>query len=319
MDNRLFYFGKLPAFGDFVRYNATGKEALDFDQWLQEGIYAARIQLGNTYDTAFERAPISHFYFNLDPLYFLIGVWKPSMDKVGRKFPFVIAARLLKQQMIMSNYLIPLCFELFFQEATGILSFASAAHELAELNHSIDKLDLSFIDSNRSLAEKYDEYITNTTVNSFWHQIFGANADAPKSLLMANLVDILLPLRGKDLTRMSLGLKFPISADREIMQLNASFWLDVSSRLTGNSINYSHFFLSIPGEIDKANFQLFFRLPSAKSFVTLIKPDFDNDFICDLENEGSERIENPKELFLPQYRALFEKPDVTLKEMLQLI
>ncbi|MGH7450302.1 MAG: TagF domain-containing protein, partial [bacterium] len=32
-------FGKLPSYGDFIRHNAASREALDFDQWIQQGLH----------------------------------------------------------------------------------------------------------------------------------------------------------------------------------------------------------------------------------------------------------------------------------------
>ena len=35
-------FGKLPIYADFIRYNASGPEIQEMDQWFQEGIHSAK-------------------------------------------------------------------------------------------------------------------------------------------------------------------------------------------------------------------------------------------------------------------------------------
>jgi len=41
------FFGKLPGFTDFIKYNAAGKEILSIDNWLQEGLALVKLKYKN--------------------------------------------------------------------------------------------------------------------------------------------------------------------------------------------------------------------------------------------------------------------------------
>lgn len=89
-------FGKLPSRGDFVvrRLDAACREGLD--TWLQAGIATSRRQMGDDWLDAYLNAPVWRFVLGADvcgsaPL---AGVLMPSVDRVGRYFPLVLAAQL---------------------------------------------------------------------------------------------------------------------------------------------------------------------------------------------------------------------------------
>ena len=89
-------FGKLPSRGDFVtrRLDPACRDALD--AWLQAGILTSRRVLGDAWLRAYLNAPVWRFACPAGacgdaPL---AGVLMPSMDRVGRYFPLVLAAQL---------------------------------------------------------------------------------------------------------------------------------------------------------------------------------------------------------------------------------
>ena len=74
------FFGKLPAYGDFVRHNASKNEVIAFDQWLQQGIQSSKNLMNINWNSVFDNSPAFHFHFYLNPQQSLIGIWHPSMD-----------------------------------------------------------------------------------------------------------------------------------------------------------------------------------------------------------------------------------------------
>ena len=90
-------FGKLPSRGDFVtrRLDPACRDALD--TWLQASILTSRRVLGDAWLRAYLNAPIWRFACPAGacgdaPM---AGVMMPSLDRVGRYFPLVLAAQLL--------------------------------------------------------------------------------------------------------------------------------------------------------------------------------------------------------------------------------
>jgi type VI secretion system protein ImpM len=90
----LGFYGKIPARGDFVRNGLPHAFIDPWDRWLQQGIAASRVELGDEWVAAWLEAPI--WSFALGPGVCgpdaVLGLWMPSVDRVGRHFPLTLAA-----------------------------------------------------------------------------------------------------------------------------------------------------------------------------------------------------------------------------------
>jgi|GEM_PF-4122890 len=84
------YFGKLPAFGDFLRHNASKPEMQNFDKWLQEGLYYAKNALKPDFENHFASLTMSFFYPDKETGNILVGGLKASNDQIGRHYPFYV-------------------------------------------------------------------------------------------------------------------------------------------------------------------------------------------------------------------------------------
>lgn len=90
------FFGKLPARGDFVSRRLDEAFRSAFDTWLQRSVATSKRQLGPGWLPTYLRSPIWRFVLgpNLCGEAPALGVMIPSVDRVGRYFPFIIAAQL---------------------------------------------------------------------------------------------------------------------------------------------------------------------------------------------------------------------------------
>ena len=87
-------FGKLPARGDFVREGLPRDFTDPWDDWWRHGIAATQAQAGDAWVASWLEAPVWRFVLppGLCGREAALGVWMPSVDKVGRYFPLTIAA-----------------------------------------------------------------------------------------------------------------------------------------------------------------------------------------------------------------------------------
>ena len=90
------FYGKLPCRGDFVGRQLSRGFIDVWDRWLQEGLEAARQQMGEDWLEYYLATPVWRFL--LDPGIAgpapVIGVLMPSVDQVGRYFPLTVATEL---------------------------------------------------------------------------------------------------------------------------------------------------------------------------------------------------------------------------------
>lgn len=90
MVNSISFYGKLPTTGDFISRNLDQKKIQKVDDWLVSGLFAL-IQSNENWIDDYLSAPVWSFVLSKgvwgDDL--LYGAIMPSVDRVGRYFPFV--------------------------------------------------------------------------------------------------------------------------------------------------------------------------------------------------------------------------------------
>jgi type VI secretion system protein ImpM len=87
-------FGKIPQRGDFVSSNLPHSFIDAWDEFLREFLSTSRAALGEQWLETYLHGPIWRFIF--EPAHLVssavAGVLMPSVDSVGRYFPFTVAA-----------------------------------------------------------------------------------------------------------------------------------------------------------------------------------------------------------------------------------
>ena len=88
------FYGKIPARGDFVGVSLPARFVDPWHQWVQQMLLASRAELGDAWLPAWLEAPVWRFAFAAGVCGpdAAIGLWMPSVDRVGRHFPLAFAA-----------------------------------------------------------------------------------------------------------------------------------------------------------------------------------------------------------------------------------
>ncbi|MET0053448.1 MAG: type VI secretion system-associated protein TagF, partial [Candidatus Thiodiazotropha sp. 6PLUC10] len=89
-------YGKIPALGDFVTRRLPRSFIAPWETWMQEAIANSREQLGDFWLDNYLTSPI--WRFSLSPGICgeqgWAGILMPSVDRVGRYYPFTLATKL---------------------------------------------------------------------------------------------------------------------------------------------------------------------------------------------------------------------------------
>jgi type VI secretion system protein ImpM len=275
--------GKLPTFADFVRYNATARETLAFDQWIQHGLYYAQQCLRTEWDASLEDAPALNFLFWPENSgRFLVGHLRPSKDRSGRRYPFVVSLIVDRFRYGAARaHLVPIVFASFLERAGQFVDLAMQGLDAREIPERVEALSMPV--ELESGEEEYRRFLHGTTVRAFCSEIPGPCDGQGRHALIENLADVLLPFRQRPIVRLFLGLRFPLSVISSRSCLEASFWLDASVRMIKQRDVTPLLFWTTGGSGSGGTAHLFFRPPSPKAFVNLIKPELESDTICVLE------------------------------------
>lgn len=89
-------YGKLPAHGDFISRELSASFIRVWDEWLQGIIANSQEQLGENWQSIYLTSPIWRFVLSRGVIdeNAWAGIILPSVDKIGRYFPFSIVTRL---------------------------------------------------------------------------------------------------------------------------------------------------------------------------------------------------------------------------------
>jgi type VI secretion system protein ImpM len=137
-DCAIGFYGKIPSRGDFVRSGLPRGFINPWDAWLRGGIAASWTVLGADWLDAWMEAAVWNFALSpgLCGPDAVLGLWMPSVDRVGRYFPLTLAA-VVKEGELSD----------LVRESGGFLTAAERAGRDA-LEHDIGPDDLA----NRILA-----------------------------------------------------------------------------------------------------------------------------------------------------------------------
>jgi type VI secretion system ImpM family protein len=309
--------GKLPSFGDFVKYNASAREALAFDQWLQHGLYTAQTQLGRNWERTFLAAPAYDFLFwpeNTER--FLIGHIRPSHDRSHREYPFSVSLIVDRPRLGDSRVVLaPFLFSEFLAGARNLVERAMNGLELQEIVEATQALAVPLTVAADQEVGRHARFLEETSFREFCIRLFGDAAGAKRQVLFQHLIEILLPLRQWSMQRLKFGLRFPLPADGRLPAHEASYWLELCAKITGAAqFTPVAFWTSTEGSASRHLF-LFFRQPSPKVFLQLLLPEEEQESVCILEKGEPGAVAAPA--FTPRHQALLDDPAVSLKTILE--
>jgi type VI secretion system protein ImpM len=87
-------YGKLPAKRDFIALSATRDFLLVWEAWVQGGVSASMLRLGEGWRSAYLTAPIWRFWLGAEICgETILGAFMPSLDGVGRYHPLTVFVR----------------------------------------------------------------------------------------------------------------------------------------------------------------------------------------------------------------------------------
>lgn len=87
------FIGKIPSQGDFVHRRLPWEFIECWDAWMQEGIHSIKALLGARWLDSYLVAPVWRFLLTegVCAQAAWLGLWFPSVDRVGRHFPLTVA------------------------------------------------------------------------------------------------------------------------------------------------------------------------------------------------------------------------------------
>src|SRR5580700_3030409 len=105
-------FGKTPRMGDFLRVGAGGPAGEALEQWVEQGLGLAEAKRGSAWPGIYAAGATYAFVFRPPRTSIakeaLVGVIKPSVDAVGRRFPLVVYSPAMARPSVPWPHMLPI-------------------------------------------------------------------------------------------------------------------------------------------------------------------------------------------------------------------
>lgn len=186
------YFGKLPFHGDFLRSQPSPPEIQELDTWFSEGIYRCRELNGQSWDTQFDGIGLHRFlYFSPNTRALLAGIFLPSRDRVGRRYPFVVATRNSGLSSIEEYAVLPVLLADFFAAAADLVDDDWDGVDLATFQQRADSMEwqADSADARRGLGA----FLWARSTDDFWIDSVGVSDPVRQAVVLRDIKEALQP------------------------------------------------------------------------------------------------------------------------------
>ncbi|MEO7092717.1 MAG: type VI secretion system-associated protein TagF [Polyangiales bacterium] len=308
-------FGKVPRMGDFVRVRANAEPTASFEAWIQEAMAYGEAKRRDDWPAIYGNGAIHAFVYRppkkAKTPSVLAGVFRPSSDAVGRRFPLVVGAPLAEQTVAPGPHLLPLVLGDFFEQATSQLMTVDSVGSLEEFERHVGRVNAPYLEDAGARNAEYDNWAHNTQLSTAWSVLYGFGHSPHPIHAISTLIDCLVPFRGKQALDTPLSARVPLGSGGVAA---AAFWIDMVRRIARWSATVPTFFLHFDGYTGSMLIQLGDTPPS--SLLELFAPDPSSDHVCDLM--GNARFDAEKLLgrLPPAVAQLLQRGDRPVSELL---
>lgn len=282
--------GKLPLHGDFIRLNAASREVQDLDTWIQEGIYQAYEELGSRWDSTFDAAPTSRFIFcHPRTKRIVAGLFKPSVDKAGRRYPFLVYTLIEADGLGNDVGYLPWAMDAFLQRATEMADWSNSAINLNAFLSSFR--DLSFDEDMAEARKSFAKYVLSHGAGDYWTAIFGAPAqDSRQGGDECRLAAVQLAAWGVDIRPPeSAAMRVPLTdsdpADG-LPSAEAAFWIELCRRMAGGQQIPTMTMWNRPDGDTPVRLHMAFGALTSRYFLPFVLPGRESNDVSDLSRPG---------------------------------
>ena len=306
------YFGKLPAFPDFVRQNAGGPLARALDTWIHEGVAHMNVQGGETWKSRFDAAAPKNFLFHVDdPSKFLVGILVPSRDKSGRRYPFSVFANVTPGKNGQQVHLMAEAHAVFLKAARRVFGDVnSAAEELR--SGKVSALATALPQNLFECDRQYARFLELKKMSEFWAETLGDHAGQTRYLVMRNLLSALVPLRDKDLRKFELCLTVPIAPHASTQGFHIAVWLVLVRQFLQHPPGSIVAFWDAERSGLQARLYLFFRPPGPRYLACLLDHDAAGSQIWDMATLKADQLDQAKGQLPSGLATLLDDPALSV-------
>ena len=261
-------FGKIPSRGDFVKGAGQHQLIATLDRWVSQAMEL--LSEDSRWKIAYDAAGAFDFAFvGARSRVSVVGHLRPSSDSSGRRFPFITAATVARDDSLMFR-----CAPVGLSRAFSALGKVSEAGIAgAEVNLLLNELDAIDCASDFDAALQSDplgNFVRRTTLDNLALMPDMPGSQALRRIILA--IGLLMrPVLGQGAVSIDKELVLPLPADERNRNLVAGLWLYlVSAFLRRSNIELQ---LVIERKAERPRLVLGFNGASPTTLLEALVPD----------------------------------------------
>lgn len=215
-------FGKIPSRGDFVKGAGQHQLITVLDRWVSQGM--ERLSEDPRWKTAYDDACAVDFAFvGARSRLSVVGHLRPSLDSSGRRFPFITAATIDRDDALLFR-----CAPVGLGHSFGNLARISEAGvrggEVAELLAELDAVSCADDFETALQSDPLGNFVRRNSLESLAGMIGAHSIDTVRRIILA--IGLLMrPALGQGSVSIDKEIVLPLPADERNRNLVAGLWL----------------------------------------------------------------------------------------------
>lgn len=261
-------FGKIPSRGDFVKGAGQHQLISVLDRWAS--LAMERLSEDPRWKIAYDSACAVDFAFlGARSRLAVVGHLRPSSDSSGRRFPFIAAATVEREDSLMFR-----CAPVGLAHSFGTLASISETGingaDAAQLLAELDTVNCAGDFDTAIQADPLGNFVRRTTLDSLAGMLGMAGSDRVRRIILG--IGLLMrPVLGQGTVSIDKDIVLPLPADERLRNLVAGLWLYlVSAFLRKTSVELQ---VIVERRTEQPKLVLGFNGSSPYTLLTAISPE----------------------------------------------
>jgi type VI secretion system protein ImpM len=304
-------FGKVPTRGDFIKGHGQHQLIATLDRWIS--LSMEQLSEDPRWKNAYDTAPAVDFAFvGSRSRISVVGHLKPSQDSSGRRFPFITATTVERDDSLMFR-----CAPAGLAHSFGTLArIAEAGVGGAEVGQILADLELINCGYDFDLAQQADplgNFVRRTSVEALGEILAPPQSSERIRRIILALGVLMRPALGQGAVSINKEITFPLPSDERYRNLVAGLWLYlVSAFLRKTPVELQ---LVITRQAEANRLVLGFNGASPRALLSVLLPETSAENTISLDNP--EWIDDHPDLTndygLAKLSAYLAQPALTLE------
>lgn len=270
-------FGKIPSRGDFVKGTGQHQLVSVLDRWISQAM--ERLSEDPRWKSAYDGACSVDFAFvGARSRLSVVGHLRPSTDSSGRRFPFITAAMIERDDALMFRCA-PAGLAQSFAALARISSAGVNGAEVGELLVELDSVDCAGDFDAALQADPLGNFVRQNTLASLAEMLGVSSVEAIRRTFLATGL-LMRPVLGQGAVSIEKEIVFPLPIEERQRNLVAALWLYlVTAFLRRTSVELQ---VIIGRNPEAPNMVLGFNGSSPDTLLVALSPESAGDRIISL-------------------------------------